>query len=175
MSNNQNKGEKCTCEKMTCDIPCNKNHTCHTYWCEKCKPERYIPQSNTLGTTMEENKGWVDTFLKWGTANGCGDLSVMVSVVSDIRSQSKAETQIEHCSEKDCPECNLVAYNKGKEDGFVEGANFTSAYKIARQETIKEIYMHASLYSDGSYTLLHDYLKQKYPDILTLLSKDIEQ
>lgn len=32
----------------------------------------------------------------------------------------KAEAQIEHCSEPDCPECNQKAYKQGYEDGCLK-------------------------------------------------------
>ncbi len=37
----ENKEEKCRCEQDTCKEDCTRNHTCHVYWCKKCKPERY--------------------------------------------------------------------------------------------------------------------------------------
>lgn len=38
-----------------------------------------------------------------------------------VRKQTLEEApQIEHCDEPDCPECNLVAYNKGRQDALEE-------------------------------------------------------
>jgi hypothetical protein len=63
--------ELCKCEAMSCVAPCNRNHTCHVFWCEKCQPDKFkdvyrkeeknISQGNTATTdlisepqTMEE-------------------------------------------------------------------------------------------------------------------------
>lgn len=32
---------QCNCEQMTCKVDCQRKHTCHVYWCEKCRPEEY--------------------------------------------------------------------------------------------------------------------------------------
>ncbi len=30
----------CKCEEMSCKKDCIRKHTCHTYWCEKCQPDK---------------------------------------------------------------------------------------------------------------------------------------
>lgn len=42
----------------------------------------------------------------------------------------------------------------------------------AQQEVIRELYMSATLYSDGSATLMRSYLERKYPDIITNLTQE---
>lgn len=46
--------EKCECEEMTCKVGCTKKHTCHSYWCEKCQPERYPIDYPSQGDTPED-------------------------------------------------------------------------------------------------------------------------
>lgn len=42
----ENKEEKCNCEESSCKEDCKRNHTCKTFWCEKCEPV-YPPTPQT--------------------------------------------------------------------------------------------------------------------------------
>lgn len=55
--------------------------------------------------------------------------SFIRSTIADQRTQAAGEArQIEHCAEPNCPECNLAAYKKGKED---EHERILAAYEKA--------------------------------------------
>lgn len=60
------------------------------------------------------------------------------------------------------------SYDKNKK--FVEETLSPLLSKV-RAETIEEIYQSATLYSDGSYTLLHNYIERKYPEVLSVINK----
>lgn len=59
MSTPNKEEKKCECAEMSCKTPCSQNHTCKTFWCEKCQPEKY---SSPLPEQEWEN-GFDDKFV----------------------------------------------------------------------------------------------------------------
>ena len=60
--------------------------------------------------------------------------------------------------------CSVVPRSKSEVRRRIETA-LDTAYETGRREMIKELYMSATLYSDGSHTLMSSYLERKYPEI----------
>lgn len=74
-----------------------------------------FPQSNTMEW---EKKYWEKFNNRIGACFECCEAEKLLDDIRDFISQVEQEKriQIEHCSEPECPACNLVAYNKGKSD-----------------------------------------------------------
>lgn len=67
----ENKKEKCRCEQDTCKEDCTRNHTCHVYWCKKCKPERYTAiEQEAINIDTPQTPEWKEIAKeiigKWG-------------------------------------------------------------------------------------------------------------
>lgn len=142
MTNNQNKGEKKCRHNIFVDGVCvlcptpksGEKDTNSQDSIQVGNESIQTVQSPTLGTTMEDKNlqeiltDEIKTILKMFQIMKPENEAMFIAValpnlhlkVHELLSQAKAETQIEHCSEPNCPECNLVAYNKGKEDGKAE-------------------------------------------------------
>lgn len=66
--------------------------------------------------------------------------STLDRVAKEAYLRGKKETVIEHCAEPSCPECNLVAYRKGYEDGVLKlGETAKLNYEKGIDATIQEV------------------------------------
>ncbi len=101
--------------------------------CSKCGKleSEYIMQ-----TEQEKLKeSWQTKFLNEGTANGCGDLSIMISVVSDLLSSQK-QKMVEILEEMRTPlvhskDCEFQRY--GCDCGYMEDVGYNACLSDIKQ------------------------------------------
>ncbi len=102
----------CPHGNTTNNCPICEPHTSTGCSCDKC-----LPQSsdwNTFGKLERKifeicNRPVMGE--KWSVMQSCYDIKNLISSELSI-----AKKEVEHCGEKNCPECNLKAFNAGKKE-----------------------------------------------------------